>query len=390
MKIVLFDNKNYNRQSPLTLTRAVGMLRVGMFTNKERWEYFTSNEIFIDTRPVLQGLYNSYDGIDLLFIDAAVIPDIDLINEILSLNKDTVLVDENENIIAYRSEEFIANPSLSELKNFTIKKSCSPVNIIEYPWHIMQLNQSTILKDVELLKVIHKHSFQKLPESVTAISPENIFIEESADVQHCILNASAGSIYIGKNAVVQEGALIRGPFVLGENSMVRMGAKIYSATIGPNCVVGGEIKNIVMFGNSNKAHDGYLGDSVIGEWCNFGAGTSNSNVKNTGGIVKVWNEDANTYLPVAQKCGLMMGDYSKTAINSAINTGSVIGVCCNVFGKGLTSKHVSNFSWGAEGDMKYDFDKALKEIKNWKQMKHQNLSQEEISVLKHIFDNQID
>jgi hypothetical protein len=166
-----------------------------------------------------------------------------------------------------------------------------------------------------------------------------------------------------------------------------MGSKIYGATtIGPNCVGGGEIKNVLFLGNSNKVHDGYLGDSVIGEWCNFGAGTSNSNVKNTGGGVKIWNEAEGDFINAGQKCGLIMGDYSRAAINSSINTGSVIGVCCNVFGEGLLPKHLPNFSWGISN--KYLFDKALLDIGNWKAMKHKQLSKEEIEMLKHIFENE--
>ena len=163
-----------------------------------------------------------------------------------------------------------------------------------------------------------------------------------------------------------------------------MGSKIYGATtFGPNCLGGGEIKNIVMQGNSNKAHDGYLGDSVIGEWCNFGAGTSNSNVKNTGGTVRQWNEGVNEFIDAGQKCGLIMGDYSRVAINSRINTGSVIGVSCNVFGTGLLPKVIKDFSWGLKD--KYIFEKAVADINNWKKMKHQHLSQEEIEVLRYIF-----
>jgi NDP-sugar pyrophosphorylase family protein len=182
-----------------------------------------------------------------------------------------------------------------------------------------------------------------------------------------------------------EGCMIRGSFAMGDNSLLKMGTKIYGATtLGPNCIGGGEIKNIVMQGNSNKAHDGYLGDSVIGEWCNFGAGSSNSNVKNTGGDVHLWNYQEDDFINAGQKCGLIMGDYSRAAINSCINTGSVIGMCCNVFGAGLLPKVIGHFSWGIND--KYVFDKAINDIENWKKMKHQQLDKEQIEVLKHIFE----
>ncbi len=180
--------------------------------------------------------------------------------------------------------------------------------------------------------------------------------------------------------------MIRGPGARCDNSIVKMGAKIYGATtIGPNCIVGGEIKNSILIGNSNKAHDGYLGDSLIGEWCNIGAGTSNSNIKNNAGDVMIWT--INGPVNVGTKCGVVMGDFSRTAINSSINTGSVIGVCCNVFGSGLTPKYIPSFSWGSDGIEKYHYDKAMVDIANWKALKNETVTTREKILLKHIFDN---
>ena len=385
MQIILFDNIHTKQLSPLTTTRAVAMLRMGLFTGKERWELISDKEVFIHTRPYLQPLYNEFAAMDAVWIDAAVLPDNNFISLVEKLSINEALLDEKQNCIAFRTDHYFNNFKEEYAEYIQTSKVAKGVKTLEYPWQIMQWNDFAIRADIELIKK-KNIKYQPIPATTTAICSENIFIEEGADVQYAFLNASTGSDYIKKNATVQEGAFIRGPFVLGENSLVRMGAKIYGATsIGDNCVVGGEIKNIVMTGNSNKAHDGYLGDSVIGEWCNFGAGSSNSNVKNTGGIVNVWNDDADGYIPVAQKCGLIMGDYSKTAINSSINTGSVIGICCNVFGAGLLPKHIKNFSWGAGGNTKYDFEKALKEIENWKQMKQNRLSSCDVDVLRHIF-----
>jgi UDP-N-acetylglucosamine diphosphorylase/glucosamine-1-phosphate N-acetyltransferase len=214
-----------------------------------------------------------------------------------------------------------------------------------------------------------------------------IFIETGADISYSILNASTGPIYIGKNSTIMEGCTIRGPFSLGEGAVLKMGAKIYGATtIGPYSMGGGEIKNSIITGFSNKAHDGYLGDSVIGEWCNMGAGTSNSNLKNTGGTVNLYNYASDDYLPAGNKCGVIMGDYSRTAINSSINTGSVIGVSSNVFGAGLLPKYIPDFTWGALADNKYQFEKAIKDAANWKKMKNKTVSEQETKVLKHIFD----
>ncbi|MEO5561855.1 MAG: hypothetical protein ABIR18_00445 [Chitinophagaceae bacterium] len=218
------------------------------------------------------------------------------------------------------------------------------------------------------------------------MNPKNIFIEKGAKVEHSILNASAGPIYIGRNAEVMEGCMIRGPFAMGDNSVLKMGTKIYGPTaLGPYCVFGGEVKNSVVFGYSNKAHDGYLGDSVIGEWCNMGAGTSNSNMKNNASEVRVWTPKGQ--IVAGMKCGVMMGDYSRTAINTSINTGTVVGVCCNVFGTGLSPKYIPSFSWGSEGVNRYDYEKALQDIAAWKKLKTQDVSDNEKSILKYIFNN---
>jgi len=178
--------------------------------------------------------------------------------------------------------------------------------------------------------------------------------------------------------------MIRGPFSLGEGSVLKMGSKVYGATsIGPHCIVGGEVKNSVLFGYSNKAHDGYLGDSVIGEWCNLGAGTSNSNLKNNAGEVKIWTPRGQ--VNAGHKCGLLMGDYSRSMINTSFNTGTVVGVCCNVFGSGLTPKYLPSFSWGNDGIDRYEFERALNDIESWKKLKGKKISKKERSILKHIF-----
>ncbi len=215
------------------------------------------------------------------------------------------------------------------------------------------------------------------------IYPENIFVEEGASVSHSILNATDGPIYIGKNAEIQEGSLIRGPFALCEGSRIKMGSKIYGATtIGPYCLAGGEIKNSILMSYSNKAHDGYLGDSVIGSWCNLGAGTSNSNLKNTAGIVKMWSKEKNTFINAGNKCGLLMGDYSRCAINTSFNTGTIAGISCNIFGNTFPSKFIDNFRWGNE---KYIFEKAISDINNWKKLKGLEITEEEIESLKNIY-----
>jgi UDP-N-acetylglucosamine diphosphorylase/glucosamine-1-phosphate N-acetyltransferase len=258
--------------------------------------------------------------------------------------------------------------------------------LIKYPWHIFELNDWAIRQDFELLTA--GRISQKIPVSNKVINPENVFLEEGARVELSIINAATGPVYIGKNAVIMEGCLIRGPLALCEGAVLKMGTRIYGATtLGPYCVGGGEIKNSVFFGYSNKGHDGYLGDSVIGEWCNLGAGTTNSNLKNNAGEVSIWNQLTGLKIAAGQKCGLLMGDYSRSAINTSFNTGTVTGVSCNIFGEGLKGNHIPSFSWCGPQTTRYKFDKAMHDISNWKKLKKHSLQEEEVKRLKHIFDN---
>lgn len=259
------------------------------------------------------------------------------------------------------------------------------VNRLKRPWDIFRLNDQALRED--FTEITRTRTSQPIPSTVQTIDPHNIFVEEGAKLSHCTLNASTGPIYIGKYTEIMEGATIRGPFALCDGAVVKMGARIYGATtVGPYSVAGGEIKNTVIFGYSNKAHDGYLGDSVIGEWCNLGAGTSNSNVKNNAGEIKIWDDSASDYLASGLlKCGLIMGDYSRAAINTSFNTGTVVGVAANIFGEGLMPKFIPSFSWGSEGE-RYNLNSALEHIANWKKMKGHILTEQEKSTLKLIFE----
>ena len=255
---------------------------------------------------------------------------------------------------------------------------------ITHPWHIFHYNDQAIRQDFALLTAGRQSA--PIPASNQVRNPEQIFLEPGAVVEDCIINAATGPVWIGKGALVMEGSMIRGPVAICEGSVIKMGAKIYGATtVGPHCVAGGEIKNSVLFGYSNKAHDGYLGDSVLGEWCNLGAGTSNSNLKNNGGEVRIFNPLTARHTGAGTKCGLLMGDYSRAAINTSFNTGTVTGVCCNIFQEGLTPAFIPSFSWGCKGD-RYRFDKALQDIAVWKKFKDQELTAQEIQKLQFIFD----
>ena len=351
MKIILDDNRIKSALYPFTATRHVADIRIGILTIREKWAYF----------PQFQLISNSSDSdseSSNVTIDANIIPTKEWMDGITN------------------SASEIRVKNIGQIDNERIK-------ILNHPWQIFQHNEWALRKDFEL--ITRGRVSQPLSTTNKVTAAENIFLEAGAVVEHSILNASTGPIYIGKNALVMEGSVIRGAFALCEGAILKMGAKIYGATtIGPYCVAGGEIKNSVMFGHSNKAHDGYLGDSVIGEWCNLGAGTTNSNVKNTAGEVKVWNNATNEYLPVGLKCGLLMGDYSRSAINTSFNTGTVIGVCCNVFGAYFPPKFMNNFTWGNE---RYTFEKVLKDIENWKKLKGMNITDREKEILNELYNN---
>jgi len=372
MAIILFDNVNRYQLYPLTATRAVADLRFGILTIKERWELITGLPVFIHTQNYLQSLYEAIPEGAHLWVDAAVVTDEKLITSVLALNVGEALLYE-KTVIAVNGISISA---------FDKSISISSVKRIVYPWNLFQVNDLMLRKDFELLT--KDRSSQPISHTNSIYSEGEIFLEEGASVEYAVLNAKSGPIYIGKNAEIWETAVIRGPFAIGNNSVIKAGGKMYGATtIGPWCAAGGEIKNAIMMGYSNKAHDGYLGDSVIGHWCNFGAGSSNSNVKNTGGDVYMLDPVSKQKVNAGLKCGVIMGDYSRVAINSRVNTGSVIGVSCNVFGAGLLPKLIPDFCW-ATAEI-YEFDKAIRDINNWKRMKHQELTDVEIGFLKHIF-----
>ena len=384
MSFILFDNSERGTLYPFTFTKAIADLRFGLLSIRERWELLLKEKLFIHTENYLKALYHAPEDQDLIWIDATVLPDTSLIEKIFALQNGQALQDTN-GLVAGRSNSTAFTINSKEISAaFTDKISVSNISRIKHSWQLMQWNDKMIRSDFKLITESRKS--QSLPSSVNVLGEAELFIEEGARLQYCTLNASTGPIYIGRNAEIMEGSSIRGPFSLGENSVVKMNSRIYGATsLGPNCMGGGEIKNSVIMGNSNKAHDGYLGDSVVGEWCNFGAGSTNSNVKNTASDVKLWDIYSNQYKTVGQKCGVIMGDYSRVAINSSINTGSMIGVCCNVFGSGLLPTIITNFSWSVKGT-KYVLDKAKNDINNWKKMKGQSLSEAESSVLQYLFE----
>jgi UDP-N-acetylglucosamine diphosphorylase/glucosamine-1-phosphate N-acetyltransferase len=391
MKKIVFTEEFCQPENlfPFTLTRQFQDIRVGILTIREKWEKYLGVESYDRREGDYKDLDRSMDidrsiGKDIIYlIHGNIVPGLRLVKQVKKLKKgDFLSVPERESIIYCISQEEIVDSNKIRVKNAVEFEG--ELREIKFPWDIFHLNKWAIEQDFDLLTRGRKT--EKAGQASKLTHPENIFIEKGAQVEHCYLNASDGPVYIGKNAVVMEGSMLRGPVAICEGATVKMGARIYGATtIGPNCIAGGEIKNSVFFGNSNKAHDGYIGDSVIGEWCNMGAGTSNSNIKNTASAVTVWTPGGS--VQVGLKCGVLMGDYSRTAINTSINTGTVVGVSSNVFGNGLTPKYIPSFSWGSEGVERYEFEKALQDIQNWKQLKGQNMAEAEKIILKHIFDH---
>lgn len=374
---------------PFTLTRQIQDIRIGILTIREKWEKYLSLSSFDKKEDDYKDLDKSVtvneavaDG-SCFIIHGNLLPTQKLVKAITRLKNGEFLSASGNAGVVFR----ISKDEVKDLHKIKVSKAVTlkePVRTIRFPWDIFQANDWAIRQDFELLTA--KRKSQRISKTNKVVNSAAVFIEKGARVEHCIINASTGPVYIGKNAEVMEGCIIRGPFAIGENACLKMGAKVYGATtIGPGCIVGGEIKNSVLFANSNKAHDGYLGDSVIGEWCNMGAGTTNSNLKNNAGEVRIWTIKGQA--DAGKKCGVLMGDYTKTAINTSINTGTVISVCCNVFGAGLTPKFIPAFSWGSEGVKRYEFEKALADINAWKKLKNSEITDNERSILKYIYEN---
>lgn len=374
---------------PFTLTRQIQDIRVGIFTIREKWEHslgLASYDKFEEDYKDLERSVHIPDivGDDLIYlVHGNVIPTKKIIRQVKKLKAGEFLsVPEKESVVYCISKKEVLDENRIKVgRPVEVEETIKEIN---FPWNIFGLNAWAIAQDFAFITEGRKS--QKISATNNVSNPDNVFIEKGAVVECSYLNAQEGPIYIGKNAQVMEGSMLRGPLAVCDGAVVKMGAKIYGGTtIGPNSVVAGEIKNSVIFGHSNKAHDGYMGDSVIGEWCNWGAGTTNSNMKNNASAVLVWTPGGP--VNVGLKCGVLMGDYCRTAINTSINTGTVMGACAHVFGNGLTPRHIPSFSWGSDGLQRYGFDKALTHIKNWKELKGATLTSSEKIILKHIFDH---
>ena len=374
---------------PFTFTRHIQDIRIGILTIREKWERILKlpsfskwEDHYLDGPGSLKIDRNIGKDTSLL-VHANVLPSTSIISAIKKLKNGEFLSAGDTGGIAFAfSQKEVTG--LHKIKVTRMVEYSADVKLITYPWHIVQLNDWAIRDDFKLLSTGRKTA--PISKTNKLQNASQVFIEKGAIVKHCLLNAEDGPIYIGKNAIVMEGTMIRGPVAICEGAVVKMGTRIYGATtVGPFSTVGGEIKNSVLFGFSNKAHDGYLGDSVIGEWCNLGAGTTVSNVKNNCSEVKYWVDADKKEVSAGNKGGLLMGDYSRAAINTSFNTGTVVGVSCNVFAPALTPKLIPNFSWGCDGITRYKLSKALDDIEKWKKLKERSLSAKEKQILTDIY-----
>lgn len=385
MSILFVDQPQARKRlHPLTFTRPVAHLRVGILTLAEKWiRYLQVDEFGFFTEAYLQAKFQRITpGNDSYWVVDGILPTVPLVEKVKALKPGEALYQGKQLLVARGAE----NPT--EADYLKIEFSDQSTQTITRTWDIFRLNGQEIRADYEL--ITKGRSPRKIEDPYTITYGENIFLEEGVKVKAAILNAENGPIYIGKNAEIQEGAMIRGPFALGESSVVSMGTKVRGdSSTGPYCKIGGEISNSVLWGYSNKAHDGFLGNSVIGQWCNLGAGTNNSNLKNNYDPVSMWDYEHETFMKTnMQFCGLIMGDHSKSAINTMFNTGTTVGVAVNTFGEGFPRSMIPSFSWGgASGFVTHHIRKALITAKIVMQRRNIELYEPDKAILNHIFDS---
>lgn len=388
--IILFDDDYWTSLLPITYTRPIAEIRIGILTISEKWQKRISCEVSHITQDHLSEKFPINISDNNLVINSRLLPNDNIVELITQLDLNGALI-YNDDLIAARLDrrqfdKLIENEKIEELNGVDISKHNQYLELISRPYDIFVKNGQEIAKDYNVMTYGKKS--QAIPYHTHPIVPEQIFIEEGAIVNCATLNATHGPIYIGKNTEVMEGAHIRGPFALGEHSVIKMAAKIYGGTsIGPYSKVGGEVNNVVFQGYSNKGHDGFLGNAVIGEWCNLGADTNASNLKNNYADVKIWDYNQSSFQSTGlQFCGLIMGDHSKTGINTMFNTGTVVGVNSNIFGSGFPRTYIPSFSWGGtKGYITYKLDKALEVAEAVMARRKVILMDVDKTILEHVF-----
>ncbi|UKN02953.1 glucose-1-phosphate thymidylyltransferase [Paracrocinitomix mangrovi] len=384
MNLIFDDNQLHIDLAPLTLTRPVSEIRMGILTNTESWKrqlaaFIPIEEIEYKTENYLYSKFRESQSFGVK-IAANIFPTPELAKLVAGLEKEESL---------YVNGHWVATHGIAQLKKREVTIDDDQFIRITKPWHIFQQNGKAIQIDFDL--ITKGRTTQQLSSTNQVIGNGEIFIEEGAVVECCILNTSKGPIYIGKDAEIMEGSIVRGPFAMEEHAVVKMGAKLYGdSTIGPYCKVGGEIANSIFFGYSNKGHDGYMGNSVIGEWCNFGADTNTSNLKNNYSNVRFYSYETQAMEETdVQFCGVIMGDHSKTGINTMLNTATFVGVSANIFGAGFPNKYIPSFSWGGTKDYndRFELEKVYEVAENMMGRRSVELTEGDKSILKYLFDH---
>lgn len=384
MNYILFDGNVRTQLLPFTYTRPVADIRIGILTIREKWEHLLGSATSTITEEYLSEKWPMVELDENILLNAAYLPSYNLVEMIKGMKANQALFDQDEVIAFYVKEGEEVDFDTYDCLQYT----APDILKIEHTWDIFSKNGAAITRDFEMLT--SDRASAPIPKNVTTINKKDIFIEEGAKVYYSHLNAEAGPIYIGKDAEIMEGALIRGPFALCDHGTLKMAAKIYSGTtVGPYCKVGGEVNNTVFMAYSSKGHDGFLGNSVLGEWCNIGADSNNSNLKNNYAPVKLWDYETGRFVNTGlQFCGLMMGDHSKCGINTMFNTGTVIGVATNIFGSGFPRNFVPSFSWGgASGFVKHLPNKAFETAKIAMARRDIELTPQDEDILNHIFED---
>lgn len=383
MNYILFDGEARNALLPFTYTKPVADLRIGILTIREKWEKYLGLTTTTITEEYLTEKYPMVEMDENILINASFCPTPSLVEKVMDL-KENEAIFKGESVIAFHTKDTQEEIDFNSYTQIEFEEALLQV---KNTWDIFAKNDIAIQQDFELLTEGRKS--QSIPETVQCINKDKIFIEEGAVLNFAILNASSGPIYIGKDAEVMEGSVVRGPFAMCEHSVLKLSSKIYGATtLGPYCKVGGELNNSVLMGYSSKAHDGFLGNSVLGEWCNLGADTNNSNLKNNYAEVKLWNYETGRFAKTGlQFCGLMMGDYSKCGINTMFNTGTVVGVSANIYGSGFPRNFVPSFSWGgAAGFITYRLDKVFEVAEVVMGRRNIKLEEEDKRILEAVFE----
>ena len=391
LNAILFDSDARNQLLPLTATRPMGELRLGILTLREKWERHLRASVSYITQEYLQEKFPIHVEAENLVLNGGVIPNEALCRRIEQMDMNEALLHNGELIAAWldeaRFEALIEDEEVRELDGKNLDKSI-PFHQINHLWEFTQFNDQAIRDDFKLLTQGRRS--EPISATNTVLGAAQVFIEKGAKIECCILNATAGPIYIAEGAEVMEGSVLRGPVAIGANAIVKMGTRIYGpTTIGPGCRAGGEIARSILLANSNKAHDGYLGDSVLGEWCNMGADTNTSNLKNNYSEVKLWDYAAGRFVNTGlQFCGLVMGDHAKCGINTMFNTGTVVGVSANVFGSGYPRNFVPDFAWGSveSGYRTYRFSDACETAERVMARRELAFNELEKAILYHVYD----